>query len=75
MSKAIDVYVVDRDKMLNKYSVKALIKFVEEYHDKGYLNDTFYNSFMQASDLVKEITLRKMIIHSNGVKREIKEKF
>ena len=74
MSKTIEIYVIERDKMLEKYSVKALVKFVEEYYVKGYLSDTFYKDFMLASDLVKKLTLCKMIMNCKRISQKTKEK-
>lgn len=70
--KEIKQYVKERDEMLLKCSADELRKFAKKYEHilrKGYLE-----SFLNAPDMVVEITLHKMIVNCINLPFDFRQK-
>lgn len=69
---SLNEFIYDRDEALKQYSVPALIKFLTKY--KHLYEPGFYEDFVRSDDLVKEITLNKMICASFTLPKALKNK-
>lgn len=64
-------YYKELDEMLIKCSVDELLKFIEEW--KMMYAPGFVEEFKSSADLVKEITLHKMIVNRVKLPNELRE--
>lgn len=65
--KALKRYVKERDKMLKKCSVEELKQFIKKHN-----NAEFYEDFCNASELVQEATLHKMIVNVPSLPKDLR---
>lgn len=63
-------FAKERDAMLEKRSVDALIDFME---NSGYYDKELAETFKKADDTIKMLTLCKMITECKGVSRQTKK--
>ena len=69
MNAVIKKYVKERDEMLKKCSVEELKRFIKNHN-----NAEFYENFCNASELVQEATLHKMIVNVPKLPKELRAK-
>lgn len=72
MPTAIDTFVKERDEMLEKRSVQALIEFMQKWEKKGAYEKGFTKKFKRASEWVQMATLCKMICNVKKISSETK---
>ena len=67
MNAKIKRYAKERDEMLKKCSVEELKRFIKDHN-----NAEFYENFCNASELVQEATLHKMIVNVPSLPKELR---